>query len=95
MFILAPRSDGMAGPLVDGMVVSGRTLSVLVRQTAVNMCHRHRMENDGLVLELKGRIDGLVLGLKGRIDGLVGGGMKNDGSPGRIDGLGWHGTKGN
>ena len=51
----------MAGPLVDGMVVSRRTLSVLVRQTAVNMCHRHRMENDGLVPELMG----LALELKG------------------------------
>lgn len=46
-FFVASRPDGMAGPLVDGMVVSRRVLSVLVRQTAVNMCGRHRMENEG------------------------------------------------
>ena len=41
------RQDSLAGPLIDGMVVSRRTLSVLVRQTAMNMCSRHRMENEG------------------------------------------------
>ena len=41
------RQDLFAGPLIDGMVVSRRTLSALVRQTAVNMCTRHRMENEG------------------------------------------------
>lgn len=46
------RADGVAGPLVEGMVVSRRTLSVLVRQTAVNMCSRHRMENEGSVCNL-------------------------------------------
>ena len=41
------RQDCLAGPLIDGMVVSRRTLGVLVRQTAINMCSRHRMENEG------------------------------------------------
>jgi len=36
----------MAIPLVDGMVVSRRSLGVLVRQTAINMCRRRRLEND-------------------------------------------------
>ncbi|XP_071799267.1 ral GTPase-activating protein subunit beta-like isoform X2 [Asterias amurensis] len=33
-------------PLVDGMVVSRRSLGTLVRQTAINACHRKRMETD-------------------------------------------------
>ena len=37
----------LAGPLIEGMVVSRRTLSSLVRQTAVNLCIRHRLENEG------------------------------------------------
>lgn len=37
----------MAGPLIDGMVVSRRSLSVLVRQTTLNMCQRRRMETEG------------------------------------------------
>ncbi len=41
------RPDTMAGPLIDGMVVSRRSLSALVRQTTLNMCQRHRMENEG------------------------------------------------
>ena len=41
------RLDSMAGPLIDGMVVSRRTLSALVRQTTGNMCSRHRVENEG------------------------------------------------
>ena len=45
--LLVCRADSVAGPLVEGMVVSRRTLSILVRQTAVNMCSRHRMENEG------------------------------------------------
>ena len=33
-------------PLVDGIVVSERTLSSLVRQTALNICKRKRLDND-------------------------------------------------
>ncbi|XP_077869075.1 ral GTPase-activating protein subunit beta-like [Saccoglossus kowalevskii] len=36
----------MAIPLVDGMVVSRRSLGTLVRQTAINTCCRKRLEND-------------------------------------------------
>ncbi|XP_045133683.1 ral GTPase-activating protein subunit beta-like isoform X2 [Portunus trituberculatus] len=36
----------MAGPLVDGQVVSRRVLGTLVRQTALNMCRRRRLESD-------------------------------------------------
>lgn len=36
-----------AGPLIDGMVVSKRSLSNLVRQTVINLCTRHRMECEG------------------------------------------------
>ncbi|XP_064621956.1 ral GTPase-activating protein subunit beta-like isoform X2 [Lineus longissimus] len=36
----------MAGPLVDGMVVSRRTLGALVRQTAINLCRRKRLESE-------------------------------------------------
>ncbi|CAL4091038.1 unnamed protein product [Meganyctiphanes norvegica] len=36
----------MAGPLVDGQVVSRRVLGGLVRQTAINMCRRRRLESD-------------------------------------------------
>ncbi|XP_069158153.1 ral GTPase-activating protein subunit beta isoform X4 [Procambarus clarkii] len=36
----------MAGPLVDGQVVSRRVLGTLVRQTAINMCRRRRLESD-------------------------------------------------
>ncbi|XP_072031958.1 ral GTPase-activating protein subunit beta-like isoform X2 [Amphiura filiformis] len=36
----------VAIPLVDGMVVSRRILGVLVRQTAINTCHRKRLESD-------------------------------------------------
>ena len=36
----------LAIPLVDGMVVSRRTLGALVRQTAVNICRRRRLENE-------------------------------------------------
>lgn len=31
-------------PLVDGMVVSRRVLGVLIRQTALNLCRRRRLE---------------------------------------------------
>ncbi|XP_021945273.1 ral GTPase-activating protein subunit beta isoform X1 [Folsomia candida] len=37
---------GLPTPLVDGMVVSRRTLGNLVRQTALNMARRKRLEND-------------------------------------------------
>eukprot|EP00058_Branchiostoma_floridae_P005409 XP_002590897.1 hypothetical protein BRAFLDRAFT_116449 [Branchiostoma floridae] len=33
-------------PLVDGMVVSRRALGALVRQTAINICHRRRLDTD-------------------------------------------------
>ncbi|XP_076069482.1 ral GTPase-activating protein subunit beta isoform X2 [Oratosquilla oratoria] len=36
----------MAGPLVDGQVVSRRVLGSLVRQTSLNMCRRKRLESD-------------------------------------------------
>lgn len=36
----------MAGPLIDGQVVSRRVLGTLVRQTALNMCRRKRLESD-------------------------------------------------
>lgn len=36
----------LATPLIDGMVVSRRALSSLVRQTALNMGRRKRLEND-------------------------------------------------
>ena len=36
----------IGGPLVDGMVVSRRTLGTMVRQTAINICRRRRLEID-------------------------------------------------
>lgn len=45
MTLLPLSSPG--GPLIDGVVVSSRCLSVLVRQTVINVCARHRMENEG------------------------------------------------
>ncbi|XP_075220156.1 ral GTPase-activating protein subunit beta isoform X3 [Lycorma delicatula] len=36
----------LATPLVDGMVISRRVLGSLVRQTALNMCRRRRLDND-------------------------------------------------
>ncbi|XP_074641925.1 ral GTPase-activating protein subunit beta-like [Tubulanus polymorphus] len=36
----------LAGPLVDGMIVSRRTLGSLVRQTSINICKRKRLESD-------------------------------------------------
>ena len=33
-------------PLVDGMVVSRRALGPLIRQTALNMCRRRRLDQD-------------------------------------------------
>eukprot|EP00057_Strongylocentrotus_purpuratus_P010391 XP_011664865.1 PREDICTED: ral GTPase-activating protein subunit beta [Strongylocentrotus purpuratus] len=36
----------LAIPLVDGMVVSRRTLGTLVRQTVVNTCNRKRLESE-------------------------------------------------
>jgi hypothetical protein len=43
----APRPESLAGPLLEGMVVSRRALSRLVRLTAANMCGRHRLDNEG------------------------------------------------
>ena len=40
----------MAIPLVDGMVVSRRSLGILVRQTAINICRRKRLESELYVL---------------------------------------------
>ena len=42
-----PRPDSLVGPLVDGMVVSRRSLGMLARQTVINICSRYRMENEG------------------------------------------------
>lgn len=36
----------LATPLVDGMVASRRSLGPLVRQTALNMSRRRRLDND-------------------------------------------------
>ncbi|XP_071504740.1 ral GTPase-activating protein subunit beta-like [Diadema antillarum] len=36
----------MAIPLVDGMVVSRRTLGTMVRQTVINTCNRKRLESE-------------------------------------------------
>lgn len=36
----------LSTPLVDGVVVSERILSSLVRQTALNICKRKRLDND-------------------------------------------------
>ncbi|XP_012944892.1 ral GTPase-activating protein subunit beta isoform X2 [Aplysia californica] len=36
----------VAIPLVDGMVVSRRTLGSMVRQTAINICRRRRLESE-------------------------------------------------
>lgn len=36
----------LATPLIDGMVVSRRVLGILVRQTALNMGRRKRLDND-------------------------------------------------
>lgn len=40
---------GLASPLVDGMVVSQRALGPLVRQTALNMARRKRLDSDRCV----------------------------------------------
>lgn len=37
---------GLACPLVDGMVVSRRSLGPLVRYTALNMARRRRLESE-------------------------------------------------
>lgn len=37
---------GLASPLVDGMVVSRRALGPLVRQTALNMAKRRRLDSE-------------------------------------------------
>ncbi len=47
IYVFGSRPDSMPGPLIDGMVVSRRSLSSLVRQTTLNMCQRHRMQNEG------------------------------------------------
>ena len=43
------RMESLAGPLMEGMVVSRRSLSHLARLTAANMCGRHRLDNEGYV----------------------------------------------
>lgn len=40
----------LATPLIDGMVVPRRALGSLVRQTALNMGRRRRLDNDRWVL---------------------------------------------
>ena len=42
----------IAIPLVDGMVVSGRSLGVMVRQTAINICRRKRLDSEGYVVDI-------------------------------------------
>ena len=39
--------SSICGPLIDGMVVSRRSLSVLVRDTVSNLCFSHRLDNEG------------------------------------------------
>ncbi|KAF4523460.1 hypothetical protein B566_EDAN008869 [Ephemera danica] len=39
-------TSSLATPLVDGMVVSRRVLGNMVRQTALNLCRRRRLDND-------------------------------------------------
>lgn len=36
----------LATPLVDGMVISKQVVGTMVRQTALNICRRKRLEND-------------------------------------------------
>ena len=40
----------LATPLIDGMVVSRRALGSLVRQTALNIGRRKRLDNDRFVI---------------------------------------------
>ena len=47
----------MAIPLVDGMVVSRRSLGTLVRQTAINICRRKRLESELYVLNGKFNVE--------------------------------------
>ncbi|BFZ12491.1 hypothetical protein BsWGS_15530 [Bradybaena similaris] len=42
----AQSKMSLAIPLVDGMVVSRRTLGSMVRQTAINICRRRRLESE-------------------------------------------------
>ena len=44
--ILSRSRSPMAGPLVDGMVVSQRSLGAMVRHTAVNIGRRRRLDID-------------------------------------------------
>ena len=44
---LFSNSIPAAGPLIDGMVIGKRSLSVLVRRTCINLCSRFRMDNEG------------------------------------------------
>lgn len=37
---------GLASPLIDGMILSRRVLGPLVRQTALNMARRRRLDSD-------------------------------------------------
>lgn len=37
---------GLASPLVDGMVIGRRALGPLVRQTAMNMARRKRLDSE-------------------------------------------------
>lgn len=40
-------------PLVDGMVVGHRAMGTLVRQTAINICRRRRLEVERSVVEVE------------------------------------------
>lgn len=41
---------GLASPLVDGMIINRRCLGPLVRQTALNMSRRRRLDFDKYAL---------------------------------------------
>lgn len=41
-----PGRMNFATPLIDGMVVSKRTVGTLIRQTVYNMAKRRRLDND-------------------------------------------------
>lgn len=46
LFLFDDDRISMAIPLVDGMVVSRRTLGSMVRQTAINIGRRKRLESE-------------------------------------------------
>ena len=44
--VVTQFGSSIGGPLIDGMVVSRRALGTMVRNTAINICRRRRMEID-------------------------------------------------